>query len=64
MPIFIIPKKEGTMRFIIDNRNINQKIFRKPYPLPIIGEIMQKLEGLQYDMALDLNVLFYTIAFA
>ena len=47
-PVFIIPKKEGTVRFISDYHRLNHKLVRKPYPLPRIGETMQKLEGLQY----------------
>ena len=37
-PVFIIPKKEGDMRFITDYRRLNHKLVRKPYPLTIIGE--------------------------
>ena len=33
-PVFIIPKKEGTVRVITDYHRINQKLVRKPYPLP------------------------------
>ena len=47
-PIFIIPKKEGTARFITDYHRPNQKLVSKPYPLPRIGENIQKLEGFQY----------------
>ena len=39
-PVFIIPNKEGTVRFIMEYRRLNQKLFRNPYPLPIIGETM------------------------
>ena len=39
-PIFIIPKKKGTVKFITDYRRLNQKLVRKPYPLPRIGEDM------------------------
>ena len=31
-PLFIIPKEEGTVRFITEYRRINQKLVRKPYP--------------------------------
>ena len=55
-PVFIIPKKEGTVRFIIDYRTINQKLVRKSHPLTRIGETMQQLEGFQYVAALDLNM--------
>ena len=54
-PILIIIKKEGTVRFISDYRNINQIIIRKPRPLPIVGDIMKKLEGLKYSTAFNLN---------
>ena len=53
-PIFIIPKKEGTVRFIIEYLRLKQKLVRKPYPLPRIGESMQQLKVLQYATELDL----------
>ena len=60
-PVFIIPKKEGTLRFITDYRRLNQQLVRKPYPLPIIGDTMRQLEGFQYTTALDLNMGYYTM---
>ena len=60
-PIFIIPKKEGTLRFITDYHMINQKLVRKPYPLPRIGKKMKHLEGFQYETALDISIGYYTI---
>ena len=42
-PIFIVAKKEETVRFITDYRSINQKLVRKPYPLPRIGKKIQQL---------------------
>ena len=54
-PIFIIPKKEGTVSFIADYCNLKHKIVRNTYPLPIIGDTINQLEVLQYDTALDLN---------
>ena len=34
---------------------------RKPYPLPIIGDTIQHLEGSQYATAFDINMEYYTI---
>ena len=31
-PVFIIPKKEGNVRFIKDYHRLNHKLVRKPYP--------------------------------
>ena len=50
-PIFIIPKKEGTARFIKDYHRLNQQWARNLNPLPRIGETMQKLEGFHYMTA-------------
>ena len=60
-PLFIIPKKEWTVSFITDYRRLNQKLVRKPYPLPRIGDNIQQLEGFQYPAALDLNMIYYNI---
>ena len=60
-PVFMIPNKEGTVRFITDYCRINHQLVRKPCPLPRIGETMQQLEGFQYATTLDLNMVYYTI---
>jgi hypothetical protein len=60
-PTFIIPKKDGTVRFISDFRELNKRIRRKPYPLPKIQDLLLKLEGFQYATSLDLNMGYYHI---
>ena len=60
-PTFIIPKKDGTVRFISDFRELNKRIKRKPYPIPKIQDLMLKLEGFQYGTSLDLNMGYYHV---
>ena len=60
-PTFIIPKKDGTVRFISDFRELNKRIKRKPFPIPKITDLMMKLEGFQYATSLDLNMGYYHI---
>ena len=60
-PTFIIPKKNHTVRFISDFRRLNQVLKRKPYLIPKIQDMLQKLEGFTYATALDLNMGYYTI---
>jgi hypothetical protein len=60
-PCFIIPKKNGTVRFITDFRKLNERIVRKPYPIPKIQDLMLKLEGFRYATSLDLNMGYYHI---
>ena len=47
MIIFIIPKKEGTLRSIMEFINLNQKMAINSYPLPRIGDNMNKMEVFQ-----------------
>ena len=60
-PVFIIPKKEETVRFITDYLRLKQQLVRKPYPLPRIGATMQQLEGFQYTTALYINMGYYMV---
>ena len=60
-PTFVIPKKDGTVRFISDFRELNKRIRRTPYPIPKIQNLLLKLEGFKYGTALDLNMGYYHI---
>ena len=60
-PTFIIPKKDGSVRFISDFRELNKRIKWKPYPIPKIQNLLLQLEGFQYATSLDLNMGYYHI---
>jgi len=55
-PTFIIPKKDGLVRFISDFRELNKRTLRKPYPIPNIQDMLLNLEGFQWATSLDLNM--------
>jgi hypothetical protein len=58
---FIIPKKNGTVRFISDFRKLNAELRRKPYPILKISQMLQELENISFATSLDLNMGYYTI---
>ena len=58
-PTFVIPKKDGTVRFISDFRELNKRIRRVPYPIPHIQDMLLNLEGFKYATSLDLNMGYY-----
>ena len=43
-PSFIQPKKNNTVRFLTDFREVNTPLVRKPFPLPKIMVVLQELE--------------------
>ena len=55
LPSFIIPKKDCTVHTILDFRELNKQIVRKPYPIPKISTTLRELEGFTYATTLDLT---------
>jgi hypothetical protein len=60
-PLFIIPKKNRTVRFLSNFGEVNKRLVRKPFPIPKLSMVLQELEGFTFEMALDLNMGYYTI---
>ena len=61
VPTFIIPKKNKTIRFISDLREVNKRIVCKPYLIPKISSVLQEMEGFPFASQLDLNMGYWTI---
>ncbi len=60
-PLFIISKKNRTVRFLSDYGEVNKRLIRKPFPIPKTSTVLQELEGFTFAIALDLNMGYYTI---
>ena len=60
-PAFIIAKKDGTVRFLTDFREVNKRIVRTPFPVPLISDVLHELEGFTFATAIDLNMGYWTI---
>jgi hypothetical protein len=58
---FIQPKKTGDVRVLTDFRRLNQSLKRRPFPLPKISDLLQKLEHFRYATAIDLSMGYYHI---
>lgn len=58
-PSFIVPKKDGRVRFITDYRELNKRIRRKPWPMPHIADLIQDVGPYKYVTALDLSMGYY-----
>ena len=60
-PVIFTPKKDGTMRMVIDYREINKITIRNGYPLPAVDELFPIVQGAQYFSKIDLHSGYYQI---
>ena len=58
-PSFIVPKKDGRVRWITDLRELNKCVKRRKYPLPIINDVLRKRTGYSFFTKLDLSMQYY-----
>lgn len=58
-PTFIIPKKDGRVRWVSDFRELNKMLVRKQYGLPRIKDILHRRKAYRYFTKLDLSMFFY-----
>jgi len=53
-PCFYIPKKDSSLQLVQDYRKLNQVTIKNKIPLPLIGEVINKLKEARYFNKLDL----------
>lgn len=57
----VVPKKDGTKRICVDYRPINRKIIKDRYPLPLIEDQIDALQGARVYSTLDLANGFFHV---
>jgi hypothetical protein len=57
--VLFVKKKDGTLRMCINYRGLNELIVKNKYPLPIMDELFDQLQGAGYYSKLDLRQGYY-----
>ena len=53
-PVFVVRKKDGSARMVVDYRNLNRQTKVLPYPIPNFDDCLEKLNGARFFTTLDL----------
>src|ERR1043165_6439754 len=54
-PVFFVKKKDGKLRFVQDYRRLNEITVKNRYPLPLVSDIVNRLQGAKYFSKMDVR---------
>lgn len=60
-PVVMATKKDGSLRFCLDARKLNDVTIKDSYPIPYISSILDNLKGARYLTSLDLSSAYWQI---
>ncbi|KAJ1199344.1 hypothetical protein NDU88_003181 [Pleurodeles waltl] len=63
-PVVLVPKPDGTIRFCIDFRKLNEHSMFDTYPIPRVDDVLEKLGKAKYMSTLDLTKGYWKIPLA
>jgi hypothetical protein len=50
-PVLLVKKKDGTWRFCVDYRRLNDLTIKNRFPMPMVEEILEELVGTKFSQA-------------
>ena len=60
-PIVLVRKRDGSVRWCIDLRKLNDVTAKDCFPLPLLQDCIDALEGCQYFTTLDMTSGYYQL---
>lgn len=54
-PVLLVEKKDGSLRIVVDYRGLNEVTIKNKYPLPMINDLFDQLQGAKVFSKIDLR---------
>lgn len=54
-PVLFVKKKDGSLHLVVDFRGLNKVTIKNRYPLPLIGELLDRLKDAKVFTKIDLR---------
>ena len=54
-PVLLVEKKDGSLRMVVDYRALNEVTIKNKYPLPMINDLFDQLQGDKVFSKIDLR---------
>lgn len=59
--VLLVQKKDGTWRFCVDYRKLNDITINNRFPMPLVDEIIDELVGTKYFAKLDMRAGYHQV---